>query len=259
MKVDGIEVIDCHIHPFMEAESNTSWFPGTETPEIFVEQMKKAGINRCCGSVIRSLENPSFEQIKQLNREALAFRDRFPGFYIPGINVHGNYPDESCAEIEALYEQEDIRWIGELVAYMMDYQSYASEAMFKIYELIQAMDLTVNIHPYGLEEIEKVCRNFPRLKLVVAHPTSGKNEILARFELIKKYPNTYLDLSGSGVFRWGILRHGIDVAGKEKFLFGSDFPICSPGMMLQGILAEKLSDDELEAVLSGNFKNLVGI
>ena len=94
---------------------------------------------------------------------------------------------------------------------------------------------------------------------MLAHPTSGLDSIKERFAFIKKYPNAYLDLSGSGVFRYGILAYGIKTAGKHKFLFGSDYPICNPQMMIEGILFERLSDDEFEAVFSKNFQRLTGI
>ncbi|MBT3288332.1 MAG: amidohydrolase family protein [Victivallales bacterium] len=46
--------------------------------------------------------------------------------------------------------------------------------------------------------------------------------------------------------------------GPDRFLFGTDFPICNPALLLQGVLFEHLSDAEQEAVLGGNFRRLVG-
>ena len=258
MKTD-FEIIDAHIHPFYDAESNTGWFDTPTTHEEFFADLVRAGISKSCGSVIRRLESPTFEEVKALNREALKIRDLFPDLYIPGINVHGNFPDQSCEEIETLHREEGIRWIGELVAYMMDYTDYSSENMFQVYSLIQDLDLPVCIHPYAMNEIERVLQNFPKLKVVIAHPTSNLPSIQERFYILTKYPNAHLDLSGSGVFRYGILKEGIREAGKHKFLFASDYPICNPKMMIEGILFEHLSDDELEAVFSGNFKRLIGI
>ena len=151
-----------------------------------------------------------------------------------------------------------MRWIGELVAYISGYKTYDSPAMYQILDLAQELGMVVNIHPFDLDEIDRVCRDFPRLPVVIAHPTSGKEGIVARFELMARHANAHLDLSGSGVFRWGMLRAGIDHVGPERFLFGTDFPICNPALLLQGVLFENLGDDELEAVLGGNFSRLVG-
>ncbi|MFA6102964.1 MAG: amidohydrolase family protein [Victivallaceae bacterium] len=258
MKFMEFEIIDCHIHPFLSRDNNLAWFPGTETPDLFVEEMKRAGIAKCCGSVAKKLTAPSFDQIKALNCEALKFRELYPDFFIPGIHVLPSCPEESCREIEELYHRENIRWIGELVGDCMDYKSYLGDAMFKIYDLIQEFDIPVNIHPFRLDEMETICKNFPNLKLVIAHPCDGQ-EMRARFEFVKTYPNAYLDLSGTGLFRWGMLRYGIDKAGMEKILFGSDFPVCNPSMNLQAVFFEHLTGPELKAVLGGNFKRLIGM
>jgi len=255
----NFEIIDAHIHPFIYEESNTKFFDSPTSHEDFFADLALAGISKSCGSVIRRLERPSFGDIKSLNQEAIDLKNLYPDIYIPGINVHGDFPQESCAEIERLYKEENICWIGELVAYFMDYKNYASENMFQVYALAQDLDLAVNIHPYGLDEIGKICQNFPELKVVLAHPTSASVTIKERCDFVKKHSNAYLDLSGSGVFRYGMLAHGIKTAGKHKFLFGSDYPICNPHMMIEGILFERLSDDEFEAVFSGNFKALTGI
>lgn len=253
------EIIDCHIHPFCTEAENTCFFPGTVNSANFVSELHRSGITKSCGSVIMDMKNPTFSEVKELNRKALNFRDQHLGFFIPGIHVHANYPEESCREIETLHANENIRWIGELVAYCFDYKSYVSPGMNQIYELAQDLNLPINIHPYGLDEIEQICRNFPKLNIVIAHPTANKNDIIARYDLIKKYPNAYLDLSGSGLFRWGMLKTGVNHAGKHKFLFGTDFPICNPAMMVEAVKFEKLSDTELAAIFSGNFKRLTGI
>jgi hypothetical protein len=207
---------------------------------------------------LKKLAKFTFDDIKTLNREALEIRRRYPDFFIPGIHVLPSFPEESCREIEELYRKENVRWIGELVAYWMNYNSYLGDGMFKIYDLVQNLGLPINIHPADFAEMKTICENFPKLKLVIAHPTDSAS-MRERFEFIKRYPNAHLDLSGTGLFRWGMLRQGIDIAGKEKILFGSDFPICNPAMYVQGVLFEHLNDSEFEAVFSGNFKRLLAL
>jgi predicted TIM-barrel fold metal-dependent hydrolase len=56
-----------------------------------------------------------------------------------------------------------------------------------------------------------------------------------------------------------MLRHGINIAGSHKFIFGTDFPIINAIMQVQGVLAEHLTDAERQAVFSGNFKRLLGM
>lgn len=254
MKFIEFESIDCHIHPFFSTESNATWFPGTETPDLFVEEMKRAGIAKSCGSVAKRLTAPFFDQIKALNRETLKFRELYPDFFIPGIHVPPSCPEESCREIEELYHRENVSWIDELIGYCMDYKSYLNDG----FDLIQELDILVNIHSFRIDEMETICKNFPNLKLVIVHSRDGQ-EMRARFEFIKTYLDARLDLSGTGLFRWGMLRYGIDEAGMEKILFGSDFPVCNPSMNLLAVFFEHLTEPELKAVLVGNFKCLTGM
>ena len=68
-----------------------------------------------------------------------------------------------------------------------------------------------------------------------------------------------MDISATGLFRWNMLRYGIDVCGPEKLIFGSDMPVCSVGMNLYGVLSENLTEEETRLVLAGNFKRLLGM
>ena len=61
---------------------------------------------------------------------------------------------------------------------------------------------------------------------------------------VKMSDNYYLDLSGYGIFRHGMLRHAIDEFGAERFLFGSDYPTCNPSMYIGGVLLDDLITDE---------------
>ncbi len=250
-------LIDAHIHPFRKPEQNIAAYGAPASTEEFMEELRRTGITRACGSVVRRMEHSTWEEIHSLNQDALWLRDRYPDFYIPGIHVHGDFPEESCGEIERMHREHGVRWIGELVAYMMQTGAYDGPGMFRIYETAQALGMPVNIHCSDLAVLEKILMNFPALKLVIAHPEDC-GTAKQRFDLVRRYDNACIDISGTGLFRWNMLRYALDVCGSEKILFGSDFPICSPGMNLGGVLAEHLSDSERENVLAKNFLRLVG-
>jgi hypothetical protein len=79
-------------------------------------------------------------------------------------------------------------------------------------------------------------------------------------ERAKWSDNYYLDLSGYGLFRHGMLRRAIDEMGADRILFGSDYPTCNPSMYIGGVLLDELiSDEEKELIFSGNAKRLLGI
>lgn len=258
MKKYDLEIIDCHIHPYVENSSNTALFTPPLSSNDFISELSRVGITKACGSVIGPRQD-GFDYIKKFNRDAVSLAAKHPDFFIPGIHLHPDFPEESCHELEFMYKEHNVRWIGELVGYSMKFSSYSNKGAFAIYDLAVSLELPVNIHHAGLEEMELVAKNFPKLNIVIAHPGAGKSDIADKMVLLKKYPNLYLDLSGSGMFRDGMLRYGIDQAGKDKFLFGTDYPICNPASILYAVLYEKLSDDELTAVFSGNFRRLTGL
>ncbi len=248
-------IIDAHIHPFISKENSICFFLPELTCEGFFAEQRKVGIAKSCGSVLH--RGPTtWDDILNMNRQALKLQELYPDDYIPGIHVHGDFPEESCQELEYMKREHGVMWVGELVAYMMHNGPYDSPGMYKIYDAIQSLDMVVNIHCSDLPLIENILKNFPKLKFVLAHPEDTSNA-QARFDLISRYPNAHIDISGTGLFRWGMLRYAIDICGSEKILFGSDFPICSPGMNLGGTLAEHLTPTERKNVLHDNFMRLI--
>lgn len=258
----GYEIIDAHIHP----SSFHSYLEGNnyagETPdEVFVNVLKGTGISRAAGSVAFRLgkDETTWETLHGLNVKALEGRDRTDGFFIPGICVHPWFVKESLEEIDYMYHKENVRLIGELVAYMMNYTSYACSEMMPMWDLANQLGMVVNLHLGNLDDARIILKNFPDLKLIIAHPTASNDEYEARMRLVAQYPNAGLDISGSGPNTWGMLRRGINWAGKEKLFFGTDFPIRNPGMYVAGVLYERLTDDENAAIFAGNFKRLMGM
>jgi len=255
------EIIDCHFHPAVDDKTDTGWFDSAGSMKYQIETLRRAGISRACGAPIGKIVNPkSFRKIRHLNDKALALRDKYPDFYIPGIHIHPEFPDESCREIERCCGGEGVRWIGELVGYWMDYgNDYASRNAIQIFRTAIEYGAVVNFHCGDLKVIGKLCTALPELKLVLAHPGSGRKDFLARIKIVSKFKNLHLDISGSGIDRFGILSYAIDTSGAEKLLFGTDYPINNPAVYVHGTLLENLSEKERKLLFSGNFLRLIGI
>ena len=254
------EIIDAHIHPaIMVEKSDISLFSFTNPPEKLVATLKRAGISKAAGSVVRRFpEPPTWDDIHQLNLAALEMRRQFPDFYIPGIHVHPDFPEESLAELETMNKQHQVKLLGELVAYIMGYPDYTVPQLDDVWALARDLGMVVNLHLHNLGEAATILQRFPDLKLIIAHPTSETKEYNARLELISRYPNAALDISGSGPNSWNMLRHAIKVAGCEKIIFGTDFPLRNPGMYVAGVLFEDLSETERHAIFGGNFARMLG-
>jgi len=258
MNPNDYEIIDAHIHPALTPDQDTSWFNKAGTGQRMVDSLRRIGIRRACGSIISGrISVDSFAAVKKLNDDALSFRDQFPDFYIPGIHVHPRFPDESCRELE-IRAGQGVKWVGELVGYMMGYQNdFATQNMTAIFQVAQSLDMTVNFHCEDIAVVESVCRKNPKLKLVLAHPHASRSEFAARLELIVKYDNLRMDISGSGIMRRGMIRKIIDSAGVNKVVFGTDYPICEPTGYVFSVLAEDLTEVERRLVFATNFLELI--
>ena len=252
------EIIDAHTHPFLDRRTGSIGNYGKpDDMDEFDRVMKKVGIDKYSGSPLVLHHVSDFSEIRKINEDALRLRDLYSS-YIPAIQVHGMFPQESIAELTSLYHKEGVRYIGELVPYIMDTGEFNSPGMLEILKAAGELGMTVNLHVGSRETVEPVLKNCPGLNVILAHP--GEPSVAKkRFDFLAEHENLYMDVSGSGIYRWSMLRYAIDVCGVEKMIFGSDMPTCSPGMYLFGVLSENLTEEELKQVLAGNIKRLLGL
>ena len=256
---DDFEIIDFHVHPFLD-KCEGAPYGHPVTMDEFDAEMKKVKVDYYAGSVVYLHEVTDYREIRKLNEEALRIRDKYPS-YIPGLQVHGDFPEESIADLTKYYHNEGIRLIGELVPYLMKTGEYNSPGMIRILKEAGKLGMTASLDGGFRETVVPVLENCPGLNVVLAHPGPpwGDDSAKIRFQWVSEYENLYMDLSGCGLYRWNMLRYGVDVCGADKLLFGSDMPVCSAGMYVYGVLSENLTEDEFSLVLAGNCKRLLGM
>lgn len=253
-----MDIIDFHIHPFLDKQNDFCKYRDTVKDYKQIKtDMTRAGITKVCGSVIRRGEVKDFSVIKAFNDEALKLKELFEGFYIPGIHIHPDFPKESCEELERMYNK-GVRVVGELVPYLMGWETYYNDNMKKIYECIDSFNMIVSMHTMDEEGMEKAVKNFPNITFVAAHPGDTAC-FLRHIERIKKYPHYYLDLSGTGIFRYGLIKYGVEHAGSERLVFGTDYPICNPGMYVAAVEYEDISQKDKENIFYNNVAKLLNL
>jgi len=252
------EIIDFHTHPYMDESENICIYKAGSGMTLLdsVRYLQDMGISRICGSVIGAKGEKLWERVRRDNDRALEIRDTLGDFYIPGFHIHPDYVEESCREIERM-AGHGLRLIGELVPVTYGWSDYSCAAFDEILDTAQQYDMVVNFHSLDDDQMDAMVQKHPDLTLVAAHPNTLKyyQRHLDRMEMSKNY---YLDLSGTGLFRHRMLRHGIDTRGADRFLFGTDYPVCNPAMYIGGVVGDSLlSESEKEQILSGNAKKLL--
>lgn len=260
------EIIDFHTHLFNDRATNICSYKEYHdvSAEGAVEYLKGLGISRVCGSVLcRNVPDllhydNVWEMIADSNNRALELQQQYGDFYIPGFHVHPDYVGESCEEIERMHAQ-GVRLIGELVPYMHGWSDYSCKAFDEILDVATQYGMVVNLHSMDDDQMDQMVRKHPKTVFVAAHP-GEYDRYMRHMERMKMSENYYLDLSGTGLFRHGMLRHGIDDFGAERFVFGSDYPTCNPAMFMGGVVLDTLiSDEEKRMILAGNAKRLLGL
>ncbi len=248
------DIIDFHTHPFYAPEENFCFYPGSVTTQAdFLSDLDASGIKRFVGSVIIK-DDKSMDAIARANRHAVELGIQYGDKYIPGIHIHPEYVSESEKEIN-LAKEHGVRLIGELVPYHYGW-NYDHAGMNEIMECIKAADMPVSMHTTELPIMEKLAREHKDITFIFAHP-GDLPQVKKHIEVMRRCENVYLDLSGTGLFRYGMLKHLVDSVGAERILFGTDYPICNPEMYVHAVLFEKISDREKELIFAENAKRLL--
>lgn len=253
-----MEIIDFHTHPFFDKDSYFCLYKESVDADVntFLSDMDKAGISRFCGSVIRKArEGEGFELLKKLNRDALKLREVYGERYIPGIHVQPDFVSESAEEIE-IAAKNGVKLIGELVPYMHGWKDYSCSGFSEILEVAEKYRMTVSLHLGDHDQMIKMASEHKNVNFVIAHP-GEKERALKHIEAMQKCENMYLDLSGGGMFRYGLVRYLCDKVGAERVVFGTDYPICNLKMYVGAVMGERLTQRERELIFAENAKRLL--
>ena len=253
----NFEIIDFHTHPFLNVDDCICTYKDT-TPmsvKLTPEHLSLCGIKTFCGSVINKREE-GFEGQKKANGDAMLLAEKYGGKYIPGIMVDANYVYESCEEIDTAHKM-GVKLIGELVPYTYKWR-YDAKGFYEILDHAKNKIPLVSVHTMWDAGIEKAVEENKDITFVLAHPGEHPS-VLKHIELMKKCENAYLDISGLGVFRYGVLAKLISEVGRERILFGTDYPVCNPGDYVGAVMAERITDTDREYVFSKNAKRLLDI
>jgi predicted TIM-barrel fold metal-dependent hydrolase len=101
---------------------------------------------------------------------------------------------------------------------------------------------------------------FPDLTTVCAHWGGGLPFYALMPEVNKALANVYFDTAISPfLYRPEIYRQVSQLVGAAKILFGSDYPVMTPGRILKEIDAAGLAEEEKNNIVSGNARRLLGI
>ena len=113
--------------------------------------------------------------------------------------------------------------------------------------------------PNTLIQIYRLVTKFPENKIVLAHWGGG----IFLYNILKKevkesLKNVYFDTAASPfLYDPKVYRYAIDLAGKNKILFGSDFPLIRPTRYFKEMKKAGLTKVEMEKICGKNAATLL--
>jgi hypothetical protein len=250
------KIFDCHLHCPAEAGEQLQWYKVTHNFEDFAAYLEKTGVTRGIISSQRSLGKTPEEFIAG-NREVARYVNKYKGRFLGACVVNPLYIEESLKEIEYCHNQLGFVWVGELVNYMIPFDYTIKEFEMLVKKVIE-LNMVLALHTEQ-GEMEYIAQKFPDATIAFAHFGDDHEfeDIFKRIDLVAQNPNFYLDTSGYGHDRVGVLEYAVEKIGPDRVLFGSDFSINDPSTVIARINNSFLSTEQKQKIFSGNLENLL--
>jgi len=250
-------IFDSHLHILGDNDFIWQWNRVTTDMDDFVRYLDLCGVDKGIITSARSEVSDSPSEFIKGNREVLKYAEKYKGRFVPACCVNVSFLDESLREIEDCYYKYDIVWIGELCNYAAKpTYEYNSDAFVQIVKLAKKLNMVLDIHT-NVKEIETVSELYNDSIMVFPHLGSSREDIIRRAKAVSKMKNGYMDISGSGIERVGMLELVCNIIGPDKVLFGSDFSINDPGSVIARVNNAYISENEKEMIFHKNVENLL--
>jgi predicted TIM-barrel fold metal-dependent hydrolase len=164
--------------------------------------------------------------------------------------------------------------IGELAFYKFRISDASLDQLAPIMEICQTRNLPVLIHtnepighvypgktPNTMAQIYRMVNRFPRNKIVLAHWGGGIFFFkLLKKEVKEKLHNVFFDTAASPfLYDPQVYQIALKLAGPEKILFGSDYPLIPPLRYFKEMEEAGLTDDEVRRICGLNAATLLGL
>ncbi len=277
-------IVDCHTHIFSpeiisgreEHVQREAWFshlygaPNARMASAreLVAEMDRCGIDR---AVVCGFAWNSFDLYVETNSYIANAVSRFPDRLIGFANVPPLHP-KALAELERCLDL-GFRGIGELKPEGQGFDLADGASLKPLAGMAAENGLPMLVHlsePVGHLYPGKggtsprkgfeFASKHPGIRLIYAHWGGG----LPFYELMpdvrEALSNVWYDCSASPyLYRPDIYRVAIDVLGRDKILFGSDYPLISPERYIQELDSLGLREEERNAILGDNAIALLGL
>ncbi|TET88312.1 MAG: amidohydrolase [Dehalococcoidia bacterium] len=237
------------------------------TAEELIASMDQAEIDT---SVILNTGWMSQELCAQINDYILEAAARYPDRLVAFCAIQPKAGEAAIAELERC-ARGGARGIGELRPDIQGFDLGDKELMEPFAEVARRCHLLFLIHasePVGHlypgkgtitpDTLYRFISNFPELYAICAHWGGGLPFYALMPEVASALANTFFDTAATPfLYQPRIFGHIADIAGADKILFGSDYPLMSPRRVMAQIESVGLSPEVKAMILGGNARRLL--
>jgi hypothetical protein len=251
-------IFDAHLHCPAESGELWQWHPVTRNFEEFVAYLDRTGVDRGIINSQRCQHNGTPAEFIAGNREVARYVEKYKGRFLGACVVNPLFIDEALREMEECRRQFGFVWVGELCNYMRPSYQYTIKEFDLLVDQVVKLGMILDVHTEA-DEMEHIIRNYPQATIVFPHFGDDQEfaHIFKRIELVARNPNCYLDTSGYGHDRVGMLEYAVKTIGPDRVLFGSDFSINDPSTVIARIEHSFLTPEQKQRVLSKNLESLL--
>lgn len=276
-------IIDFHTHIFPKVirENREKYFPNESAFKLLysspgsklvgareiVASMDEQGVDK---SVVFGFPWKTTETFQAQNDYIMEVVARYPERLI-GLCCFDPFSKEAVPEAVRCIEG-GLSGIGEIAFYESGIDDTALDRLAPLMEICRDRGLPFLIHtnepvghiypgktPNTMNQIYNLVKRFPENKIVLAHWGGG----LFFFNLLKKdvkesLKNVYFDTAASPfLYDTQIYRYAKEIAGLDKILFGSDFPLLKPTRYFKELEKTGLSKNQIESICGRNAARLL--
>lgn len=249
-----VEITDAHIHmgPYHK------FFVPDNAAEDILRVMDHLHITRSCLSSHLAISG-DWNSGNRLTAQAVKQHpDRFIGYVV----VSPNEPEMADAELHRAFDEWGFKGIKLVPDTHL--QPIGSAGYQPVFEFASARHALVLVHTYHGSHFDdpqlfgEVAARYPDVPILMVHSGALTTGFTGAIDLVKKFSNLYLDVSGSFITgEW--IRRMVEEAGADRVLFSSDQPFIDPRYSLGRVLFAGLSKQDLSLVLGGNIRRLLGL
>jgi uncharacterized protein len=278
-------IIDVHTHAFPKTmrENRSRFFSNEPAFELLYSSSKSrlVGVSETLAmmdaqgidkSVIFGFPWRTADSFKLNNDYILEAVARHPDRLIGFCCLDPLHP-EAPAEVDRCLKA-GLAGVGELAFYASGIDSRCLQSLDPIMALARAQACPVMLHtnepvghhypgksPNTLNQIYGLVQRFHENRIILAHWGGG----LFFFNLLKKevresLANVWFDTAASPyLYQPRIYSQALELAGEDKILLGSDYPLLAPQRYFKEIDRAGLTDAQRQAICGANAAGLLGV